>query len=1251
MRSFLVHETDLYLIPTGENGKFVAYDSWSEYMTKRREQLLKARRKAGLDTSDAVMDYVSPFEIRAAKPIEGSKGPYRTGLLIIHGLNGAPMQARDVLPTFETAGMLIRAVTLPGHGSCPGDLMEVEADDYLACAKWAVEQFRKEVDELYIMGTSTGGALALLAAAENDPFIKGLILESPLIQIGSKLAFLAPYLEKLGWIDPRLKWVEVHSQRLPQFYTATSVHTAATVYALANKVQKVIEKPISASIFSVTAADDDIVNPFELYKFLFSRTNPKDVALIYSLQPLEVPKTEALIETVWGRTSDFGAEVISYNHIALLVSPFNPVIGRNLRFCGHYKMDDPLRAACLDPNVPVYYGSLTDEHLAKYKPMAWLNYNPGFSKALSMLGKYFARNDSITPGMALTIEQIATASAKGADLRQLLKDTGWADLSKAMLAFQKDGDFGAVQRLDLWAPDDYERSLEHISTLRSFTALETLDLSYNRAITDYSVLKDIPELRELDVSNSGFSDLSLIAPGIETLDISGTPVTDLRPLLKLTKLSRLTACNLDVTDVNLLKDLPSLRSLYISPGVDSEEVDADIYVTNVISTSEADVALQRLLAATSRNVDLASVLRRLATKFSLGEVTQLLLTNAESVSNLSALTQLSGCQKLKLFVDNAKNQADVLDLAYLQAMPDLFEVELTNIKVVGQATQWPNLTHAAMRNAQLSDLSLLGQLEDLVTLDLSNNNITDVKLLGVCENLRDLDLSGNPLSDVRPLLGLKLENLDLSETLVSDAEQLSRLPSSVKIQLERTPLSQGGINQAYYSKGLAAEVATAAQKAFNQLLARRVASGKSWTLLSLAKDLGDLGYLASDVKTLQLLDFEEDFVLQAAAFPNLTQIQIGTAKPYVYSIDLSEASQLPFLKTLLVENMTVEKLSLPPSIEKLALIDGKLTALDALKECRGLRELDISYNPVASLVGLENCLQLEVLTASFCDITDFSLCRTFKQLTVLDMATRVKAATDFLQDCKGLQGLWIRTEDFSVLAPLSDLRSLILYAPELRDFSWLKNEKLTLLLVSGSIPPDLSGLLRLTQLHALILSAGPGQISSVKPDASVLSQLPHLRTLFLHNCAFSDLDSLINIKSLVYLDVEGLEVCSTTRFEEARPDVQISTTLTPIWMARELLASDKDDCHLTVVSSVEGRDPQAMTVSQKDGLIAVTTDGQMGFAAAETVYLGSKKPVFVSAQPLLAMRNLATVMLDQVALSDADFEALQAKGIEVQEKE
>lgn len=105
------------------------------------------------------------------------RGSPRKGILLLHGLTGAPSEMKFLARQLHRQGFDIYAPQLAGHGGDARALLATSWRDWLHSVRRAYGRYRTEVEEVYVAGFGVGGALGLLLAAER-PEIKACAVYS-----------------------------------------------------------------------------------------------------------------------------------------------------------------------------------------------------------------------------------------------------------------------------------------------------------------------------------------------------------------------------------------------------------------------------------------------------------------------------------------------------------------------------------------------------------------------------------------------------------------------------------------------------------------------------------------------------------------------------------------------------------------------------------------------------------------------------------------------------------------------------------------------------------------------------------------------------------------------------------------------------------------------------------------------------------------------------------------------------------------
>ena len=174
-------------------------------------------------------------------------GPAAGAAVFLHGLTDSPYSLRHIARRYRELGYLSIAIRLPGHGSVPGGLTDVEWEDWLAATRLAVREARRRVGPsvpLHLVGFSNGGALALmyaLDAMDNKELARPdrLVLISPMIGITS----FARFAGLAGWpaIFPafaKAAWLSVLPEFNPFKYNSFPANAARQSYLLTDALQR-----------------------------------------------------------------------------------------------------------------------------------------------------------------------------------------------------------------------------------------------------------------------------------------------------------------------------------------------------------------------------------------------------------------------------------------------------------------------------------------------------------------------------------------------------------------------------------------------------------------------------------------------------------------------------------------------------------------------------------------------------------------------------------------------------------------------------------------------------------------------------------------------------------------------------------------------------------------------------------------------------------------------------------------------------
>jgi carboxylesterase len=186
-----------------------------------------------------------------------------TGVLLCHGFTGSPQSLRPWAQYLAEAGLSVSLPRLPGHGTIWQEMARTRWEDWFAEVDRAFQELRAECDEMFVMGLSMGGCLALRLAELHGPDVSGLVLVNPSVTADTKLFLLAPALKV---IVPSLKGIASDIKK-PQTsevgYDRIPVKAAATLPGLWRVTTQHLAD-LTQPVLAYHSTTDHVVGPASL---------------------------------------------------------------------------------------------------------------------------------------------------------------------------------------------------------------------------------------------------------------------------------------------------------------------------------------------------------------------------------------------------------------------------------------------------------------------------------------------------------------------------------------------------------------------------------------------------------------------------------------------------------------------------------------------------------------------------------------------------------------------------------------------------------------------------------------------------------------------------------------------------------------------------------------------------------------------------------------------------------------------------
>lgn len=354
---------------------------FAAYVEASKAHIAAAGQALGQPLDPTAIHDRAPFGLTPpARCRRAPDGRHPRAVLLIHGLGDSPYVMRDLGHRFAAACYLVRAILLPGHGTVPGDLLDVDFHQWLAATARGVASLEGAAERVFLVGFDAGGTLALHYALFDQPppdlALGGLVLLAPALE---SRATSGPF-GALDALAPAGPWRALYPDTDPVRYESVTSNAARQLDRLAADFAAQ-EQPLDLPVFmALTAADRTIDADAARAWFCRQLTGPRELLWYTSdLAPVDDCRFVIL------RASGVPDQILDLSHIALPLAPNNRHYGVHGDYlsCLHYYWENsPNWLICADrsrtpTNSAVRYGEIngwnTDAHVVRR-----LTYNPDF---------------------------------------------------------------------------------------------------------------------------------------------------------------------------------------------------------------------------------------------------------------------------------------------------------------------------------------------------------------------------------------------------------------------------------------------------------------------------------------------------------------------------------------------------------------------------------------------------------------------------------------------------------------------------------------------------------------------------------------------------------------------------------------------------------------------------------------------------------------------------------------------------------
>jgi carboxylesterase len=227
------------------------------------------------DLIDIREDPVMPV-MPGAEAYAHEGGP--TGVLLCHGFTGSPQSLRPWAEYLAKEGLGVSLPRLPGHGTTWQEMARTRWEDWFAEVDRAFDELQARSEEIFVMGLSMGGCLALRLAELRGQAVRGLVLVNPSVTADNKAVFaVAPVLK---YLVPSIKGIASdikNPDSKEAGYDRTPVKAAATLPGLWKTTQQHLGE-LTQPVLVFKSTTDHVVGPASL-KLLTDALPPAQITV------------------------------------------------------------------------------------------------------------------------------------------------------------------------------------------------------------------------------------------------------------------------------------------------------------------------------------------------------------------------------------------------------------------------------------------------------------------------------------------------------------------------------------------------------------------------------------------------------------------------------------------------------------------------------------------------------------------------------------------------------------------------------------------------------------------------------------------------------------------------------------------------------------------------------------------------------------------------------------------------------------
>ncbi len=240
-----------------------------------------------------------------------------TGILLLHGAGGGTAWDLKEFAKFinDEKGWTVELPALRGFGTKPEDLFNVELVDWITDVERAFETLSKDCKNIFIVGHSVGGLLALLLAAERGD-IQGIVTWAAPAGIQNRFLPILPSISKIPILRRAIP--ERYDTEIPNWlreqgwvgYDWIPTRIGIVLYDGIKRLRKSLEK-INCPVLVIQGTEDKAVSKDSAQRIYDGISSERKEILILEGAPHPVMNHSQYKDDLFSKTIEFLTQVAS----------------------------------------------------------------------------------------------------------------------------------------------------------------------------------------------------------------------------------------------------------------------------------------------------------------------------------------------------------------------------------------------------------------------------------------------------------------------------------------------------------------------------------------------------------------------------------------------------------------------------------------------------------------------------------------------------------------------------------------------------------------------------------------------------------------------------------------------------------------------------------------------------------------------------------------------------------------------------